>query len=306
MNQTNSSGTSQINLNRSEAVSSMENGYQKLSTPVNFPEELDIHSTKYDLYAFIAHIGSAQLGHCFCHIRNFTSNQWYFYDESKVVLDDGIESLLNSIETKRLVYVIFYVKKDQIGKLLEKSQIPQQMDEIVKSLIADKNSTKKEKDLIKFNFILEEDELKVGFSNKPIEYSQKSLTVNVNDSRMNLYKKVAELFDKNVNEIRLLATKKYGIDRLLIHKSPYFKIGYISNGGHNFIYVQNKKENEYVCPGSDIVDFNMQYAIIYIKWKLFNSLRINTLLCYHVHLYMHNVTSFQLEKNQYHYIMLSQ
>ena len=80
----------QINLNRSEAVSSMENGYQKLSTPVNFPEELDIHSTKYDLYAFIAHIGSAQLGHCFCHIRNFTSNQWYFYDESKVVLDDDI------------------------------------------------------------------------------------------------------------------------------------------------------------------------------------------------------------------------
>ncbi|KAK9667835.1 hypothetical protein RND81_13G014200 [Saponaria officinalis] len=100
---------------------------EKIDKMVKYPLEFDLEpytngarndneNLKYELYAFVVHIGlSSTLGHYFCYIRT-SPNTWYRFDDSKVT------RVSESTALDQEAYILFYARNGTpwFSDLLEK------------------------------------------------------------------------------------------------------------------------------------------------------------------------------------------
>ena len=83
----------------------------KNDTIVDYPREMKLGDSSYELYALINHIGALAGGHYVTVCKQSVTEKWFCFDD-----DTTSEVTINNREKSRQAYILFYKKKEILQK----------------------------------------------------------------------------------------------------------------------------------------------------------------------------------------------
>lgn len=202
--------------------------FEKLNSIIVFPKMLNFSEfdtkytdSEYQLYAIIAHVGTMNSGHYVSFVNPDLKGNWYEFDDNKVFKrSEEVTFDLCYGKNRFGAYMLFYIKLNMKDEIFTKSlNIPQSIEKYKYIVVKEPPSQyfmNNEEGIIK-NLR----KLKTSFLNIEV---RKSLSFEIGTSFNEIYKKVASLWNKKSNLIRIWNVKNDSLIGVFNYKEKLKKL----------------------------------------------------------------------------------
>lgn len=213
-------------------------GYDKITCrtlkkeiPLSFNSDFDLvqftgnEKDEYILYAVLSHKGESDCGHFCVFIRDFSdtsdfeNSKWFKYSDSvvnevssKTAIDGNFGS--NASTNPLMAYMLYYVRKSDQKRLFHipaNEEMAPEVKAYMEHLKEEKERQIMENNYINFRIILEKDlnaKSSIDVDDKSMILKDTILRIHNTELTIELYTRVAKLFNKNPKEIRLWSIDK--------------------------------------------------------------------------------------------------